>query len=106
MDLNKDETLVHEEGGSYFKDFVAIGGQITLTTQRILFSSNRKDSACPTMEIPLSEIDKVDYFKTLNVIPNGLMLMLTNGSIDSFVVDDRVEWKNRIVGLLESRLSV
>lgn len=106
MELKNNETLVYEEGGSYYKDFVAIGGQIILTTKRILFKSNKSSSLCVSMEIALSDIDKVDYFKTLNVIPNGLMLMIADGSIDSFVVDDRVEWKNRIVGLLRSRLSV
>ncbi len=106
MDLKNNEILVCEEGGSYCSDFVAVGGRITLTTKRVLFVSNKKNPTCVSIEISLSDVDKVDYFKTLNVIPNGVMLMLADGSISSFVVDNRIEWKNRIAGLLGSKMEI
>lgn len=105
MDLRSGEKIVHEEGGSYFRDFVAVGGRLTLTNKRILFNSNKNRNTPCTIEVTLSAIDKVDFFRTLNVTPNGLMLLLSDGSIVSFVVDDRQEWKKRILGIEESILS-
>lgn len=106
MNLKMDEKIICEEGGSYFQDFAAVGGRLTLTNKRILFRSNKNHPKTCSLEVDLSNIDKVDFFKTLNVIPNGLTLLLSDGSIVNFVVDNRQEWKTRIVGVCEKSLSV
>lgn len=94
MELNPSESIVKEEGASYFRDFIAIGGKLTLTNQRVCFQSNRMDKQPICIEIPLSQIDKVDYFRVLDINPNGLCLMCKDGNLEHFVVDNRRMWKS------------
>ncbi|MCB0760380.1 MAG: hypothetical protein KDC12_02580 [Flavobacteriales bacterium] len=96
MDLRSDEKLICEEGGSYFHQFVAVGGKMILTTRRLYFYPNKNHQSLSLIEVPLATIDEVNFFKTLNISPNGLMLMLSDGSMISFVVDNRQEWKTRL----------
>lgn len=75
--------------------FIAKAGKLTLTTTAVKFVF-RKDKERGDITIPLAEIDRVDYFKTLSIIPNGLTLFLRNGDVNHFVVDDRSSWKDSI----------
>jgi 16S rRNA U516 pseudouridylate synthase RsuA-like enzyme len=96
MELNPSESIVAEEGASYFRDFIAIGGKLTLTNERVCFHSNRADDKSVCVEISLRQIDKVDYFKVLDINPNGLCLLCNDGRLEHFVVDNRRMWKTRI----------
>lgn len=80
--------------------FIAKAGQLTLTTSAVQFMFRKHDDK-GEISIPLSEIDKVDFFKTLSIIPNGVTLFLRNGDVNHFVVDDRNAWMNAIASAKE-----
>jgi hypothetical protein len=85
MKLRTEESVVTQEGASHFREFIAVGGELILTTKRLVFNSTSR--LCPEsrLEINLNRIDKIDYFKTLNINPNGIMLLMSDGSIESFM---------------------
>jgi hypothetical protein len=105
MKLNPSESIIAEEGASYFRDFIAIGGKLTLTTERVCFNSNRNDEKAVCLEVSLREIDKVDYFKVLDINPNGLCLLCKDGRLEHFVVDNRKVWKSRISDYIKETIN-
>lgn len=98
--LAEGEKLIFEEGASHFHKFIAVGGQLRLTNQRIIFKS------CATMKyqhelvIILDQISNVEFFKNMFMNPNGLALMMKDGQIENFIVDDRKTWRERILRLV------
>ncbi len=102
MDLNTKESLIFSEGASFIPKYLAIGGMLILSNDSLRFSPhNQKDSIC-TLNLSLEEISQVNFFRTLQVVPNGLEIIMNNGTSRRFVVDDRNIWKNRIICKLES----
>ena len=97
MSLSNNERAIREEGATYFQDFVGVGGHMKLTDKRICFSTNASALKQCDLEIFLKDISDVTLFKTLNINPNGLTVMLKNGAIENFVVDDRDSWKKSIL---------
>jgi|GEM_PF-1604693 hypothetical protein len=97
MNLSSNEKAIREEGATYFQDFVGVGGHMRLTEKRICFSTNASALKKCDFEIQLKDISDVTLFKTLNINPNGLTVMLKNGSIENFVVDDRNSWRKSII---------
>lgn len=96
MKLSTEESIVTQEGASHFREFVAVGGELVLTNKRLVFNSTSRLSPKSRLEVKLDRIDTIDYFKTLNIYPNGIMLMMKDGTMESFIVDDRKQWKSRI----------
>lgn len=97
MNLSNNEKAIREEGATYFQDFVGVGGHMRLTEKRICFSTNASALKQCELQILLKDISDVTLFRTLNINPNGLTIMLKNGAIENFVVDDRNEWRKAIL---------
>lgn len=93
MKLSTEESILTQEGASHFREFIAIGGELVLTTKRLIFNSTSRLSPQSQLEVDLDRIDKIEFFKTLNINPNGIMLLMKDGSIENFIVDDRKQWK-------------
>lgn len=100
MELGPDENLISESGASHFQDFVGVAGELVLTDKSLRFSSSISRKPNVSFSIGLSEITGVDYFKSLNICPNGIMVMLRNGSMQCFVVNNRKHWKELIQGAI------
>lgn len=76
--------------------FIARAGILKLHRSKISFEFKEK-GPFENFNLPLGEIDKVDFFKTLSIIPNGLTLFLKSGEVTHFVVDDRKSWQEAIM---------
>lgn len=87
--------ILRQEGASCIEGFIARGGKLQLTKASISFDF-KEDERFDSFSIELNDIDKVDYFRTLSIIPNGLTLFLKSGDMTHFVVDDRKAWKEAI----------
>ncbi|MEN9640723.1 MAG: hypothetical protein RLZZ262_2592 [Bacteroidota bacterium] len=101
MELKEGEEILFQEGGSHYHNFVAVGGTLTLTNRALHFES------CPGARYPhhhsidLKSITGAEFFKTMFITPNGLALMLSDGGMENYIVDDRAGWKNRILQTVE-----
>ena len=49
------------------------------------------------MTINIVEIDKIVFFNTLGLVPNGLRIVKINGDSEKFVVNERRQWKDEIM---------
>lgn len=85
--------------------FIARAGSLTLTNDVIFFEYKESKQFKP-VSIPLVEIDKVDYFRTLSIIPNGLSIFLRSGDMIHFVVDDRKSWQDAILKAKRTKTGV
>jgi hypothetical protein len=97
--------VIRQEGASCVDGFIAKAGKLTLTSEALSFEFRQDDADLQTIEVSLMEVDKVDYFKTLSIIPNGLTIFLRNGDMKHFVVDDRVSWQRSILDARNKRLA-
>ncbi len=95
--LKEDEVVIHDEGASHFQNFIAVGGRLKLTNMRLLFYSNSSQNLHHELEVEVKEISQVQFFKTLLINPNGMAVMLKDGNIENFIVDDRKAWSERIM---------
>jgi len=89
--------ILIEEGASYVNEHsMACGGNLQLTTTHLHFESTPNGTKTYSMSYALSDISEVVWFKTLNIIPNGFSLLMSNGDIQSFIVLDKKRWKELI----------
>ncbi len=95
--LKEGEVIIYEEGASHFQNYIAVGGTLILTNMRILFNTNSVAHYNHHLELVLSSVSNVEFFKTLLINPNGLALLLKDGGIENFIVDDRKAWSERIL---------
>ena len=94
------ESVLFEEGASLFHNFIAVGGTLRLTDKRIVFRSCQSQNYEHEISVELCKVSGVEFFKTMFINPNGLAVMLNDGSIEHFVVDDRKAWSERILQLV------
>ncbi len=95
-----EEKIIFEEGASHFHNYIAVGGQLKLTNQRVIFKSSNSNNYQHEIYIPLNQIDNVEFVKTMFSNPNGLALMMKDGQMENFIVDDKKNWKARILEML------
>jgi hypothetical protein len=96
LQLEKNERRLLEEGASHFVNEVAVGGTLTLTNQRLVFHTNARAVKQHELSIVLESIADVCFFKTLFLNPNGLSLVMSNGTNENFIVDDKKHWCAKI----------
>lgn len=89
--------VLRKEGASCVDGFIAKPGTLTLTGEEIRFDFKATENELDPICVALKEVDGVDYFKTLSIIPNGLTLFIRNGDMIHFVVDDRRSWQESIL---------
>ena len=101
MELKEGEEILFQEGGSHYHNYVAVGGTLTLTNKALYFES------CPGARYPhhrcvdLKIIKGAEFFKTMFITPNGLAILLSDGGMENYIVDDRKGWKSRIMQMVE-----
>ncbi|MCC6600680.1 MAG: hypothetical protein IT223_08385 [Crocinitomicaceae bacterium] len=97
MKLIKGEAIIFEDGASHFHNFLAIGGTLVLTNKRLLFTSSPCFHYRHELEIPVDQISGIEYFKTVFLNPNGLAILLKNGNLENFIVDDKKIWGEKVM---------
>jgi hypothetical protein len=95
IDIDAGETILFDTGANHFKGAEAVGGKLYLTNKRLVFKSHKFNIQNHELSINLFEIDKVDRYKTLGLVNNGLSVA-TNGKTEKFVVQQIDEWLNQL----------
>jgi hypothetical protein len=85
-ELNKETVLVNKVNANLFRGMEAVGGKLTITNQRLMFTSHSLNIQAGTTEIPMSEIATVRKRNTMGFVPNGMSVILKNGTEHKFVV--------------------
>jgi hypothetical protein len=96
MILGQNEIKCCEEGASHLHEFVAVGGTLCLTNKRLYFRSNAQAVQQHELVVELKSISGIELCKTMFLNPNGLAILLKDGNMEHFIVDDRQAWKERI----------
>jgi hypothetical protein len=96
IDTDTDETILFDTGANHFKGAEAVGGKLYLTDKRLVFKSHKFNIQNHELSIGLSDIDKVDRYKTLGLVNNGLSVRTTDNKTEKFVVQQIGEWLNQL----------
>jgi hypothetical protein len=94
INIEPNETILFETSANHFKGAEAVGGKLYLTNKRLVFKSHKFNIQNHELSISLSDIDKVDRYKTLGLVNNSLLITTTDGKIEKFVVQQPNEWVN------------
>ncbi len=90
-----DETVLFETGANHFKGAEAVGGKLYLTNKRLVFKSHNMNIQNHELSIPLTHIHKVDRYKTLGIVNNGLTVT-ADDKIEKFVVQQPDKWFDQL----------
>jgi hypothetical protein len=84
-----EEYLKKNVTANLFRGIEAVGGWLSITTERVLFRSHKVNFQKQPLQIKLKDIAKIEKRHTLGLIPNGLRILLKNGKEFKFVVWNR-----------------
>lgn len=96
IDIDANETIIFVTGANHFKGAEGVGGKLYLTTKRLVFKSHSFNIQNHELSISLSQIGKVDRYKTLGITNNGLAVTTTNNTIERFAVQQPDQWFNQL----------
>jgi hypothetical protein len=96
IEIAPDETILFETGANHIKGAEAAGGKLYLTNKRLVFKSHKFNIQNHELSISLLDIDKVDRYKTLGLVNNGLSVITTGNKIEKFVVQQINEWIDQL----------
>ena len=95
--INEDEKdIVYSGPANHFKNAEGVGGKLYLLEDKIIFKSHGFNIQNHECVVDLVQIKEVSFYNTLGLIPNGMMIRLTNNNTEKFVVNKRQNWKNEI----------
>jgi hypothetical protein len=86
------ETVVFEGPANHFKGAEGVGGYLWLTGDRIHFASHNFNFQNHRWTARFPEIAAVEAVRTIGVFNNGLLVHLTTGEKERFVVNDNAGW--------------
>ncbi|WP_443938252.1 hypothetical protein [Pedobacter sp. MW01-1-1] len=98
--INENE-LIYFGLANHFKGVEAVGGKLYLLPDRLVFKSHNFNIQNHRLDILLTDVQKISYYKTLGIIPNGMELTLSNGSTEKFVVNNRNHWEFELKSVLK-----
>lgn len=95
--LRADEAIMKEGPANMQRGVETVGGQLTLTTERIVFESHRFNVQTGATELELAEVSSVAkcWTRFLNLIPlfpNSIEVQTSEGATARFVVMQRESW--------------
>lgn len=96
INTDANETIVFETGANHFKGAEGVGGKLYLTNKRLVFKSHKYNIQNHELSINLSDVDKVDRYKTLGIANNGLAVTTTHNIVEKFAVQQPDEWINQL----------
>lgn len=98
IEIADGETILFETGANHFKGAEGVGGKLYLTNQRLVFKSHKFNIQKHELSIGLRDIAKVDRYKTLGLVNNGLMVTTSENTTEKFVVQQIEEWVTQLSG--------
>jgi hypothetical protein len=96
IDTEANERILFETGANHFKRMEAVGGRLYLTNKRLVFKSHKYNIQKHELSINLSDINRVDRYKTFGIVNNGLAVSTSGNTIVKFVVEQPNEWLNQL----------
>ena len=100
IDNLDEKTIIHSSGASHFINGESFGGRLYLLRDRLQFQSHRFNLKNQGTLIYIEQIEEVNFYNPLGVIPNGLLIRTTDGYTKKFVVIGRRLWKKKIEKLI------
>lgn len=94
--LTEGETLLRHGAANMWRGIEAVGGRLYLTSERLVFESHGFNIQTGVTIIELPSISAVRTRRTLMLIPNGIELLLEDGTTQRFVVWRRAQWLSAI----------
>lgn len=94
--LEAGEKPLRQGVANHWKGIESVGGKLYLTSETLRFCSHGFNVQTHDESYPLADIVKVETARTLGIIPNGLLVHLTNGRRERFVVDGNRDWVTAI----------
>lgn len=85
-----------------FRGIEAVGGNIVFKEQSLLFKSHDMNVQTGETEIEYAQIFHVENIPTLGVVPNGLLITARDGTKFKFVVNNRAEIIEFLMGKIPS----
>jgi hypothetical protein len=92
------EVVEHSAPANHMQKFEGRGGQLFLTERNLIFKPHRMNIQSNVVTIPRHDIAGVAATRTLGLVPNGLKVVLRDGTVHRFVVRDREEWVRVLSG--------
>ena len=96
INLDSNETLLFQTSANHFEGMEGVGGKLYLTSNRLVFQSHKLKIQNHQLSINLTEIYKVDRYKTLGVVNKGIIITTKQNMTEKFVVDQADEWLNKL----------
>jgi hypothetical protein len=90
------EVIIHSGSANHFSNREAVGGKLYLLNDKLQFQSHGFNLQNHGLVIKLNQIQKIDFYNGLGLMPNGLVILTTEGGTEKFVVNNRRLWKSKI----------
>ncbi|WP_280772018.1 hypothetical protein [Salipaludibacillus daqingensis] len=94
------EGYINKGNANMWKGLESVGGKLYLTKENLIHVPHRLNFQSEKYSVALSDIDSIEFYNTLKIMPNGLIVILKNGEEKKFVVNGRKKWKREIENLL------
>lgn len=96
-DLGDGEFLLRQSGVSLQRGIEAVGGQLFLTTRRLIFEAHRFNVQTGRTVIPLRDVEGAwktwtKLFGLIPVFPNSLAVATAQGKTYRFIMFGRAAW--------------
>jgi hypothetical protein len=97
-----DENILFETPANHFKGMEGVGGKLYLTNKRLVFKSHNLNIQNHQLSVLLNDLKKINRYKTLGLVNNGLSITTNDDRIEKFVVEQVENW----IKLLEGKQSL
>lgn len=89
MELVQDEKIYFDVLAKLFVVIESIGGKLKVTNKRLYFEYNNINIQPNVIEIMMEQISEAKKWNTLVVVPNGMEVILKDGTKLNFVILNR-----------------
>ena len=92
LKLKENEIIEISRPANHFLGIEGVGGRIFITNQRFVGKAQAGNFQAHELTITYPEIKKIEFYNTLAIIPNGLIIILQSGKTEKFAV-----WKRALI---------
>ena len=104
LPLHAGEEVLKEGPACHAFKGESVGGWLTLTNQRLHFTSHKINIQTHDLSLPLYEIAAAQTVATARIVPNGLQIKTASGDVERFVVNGRAEWVDALARAKQLRI--